>query len=132
MTVSLTNLGAITLFVEDLDLARRFYADVFGLKTVFEDESSAAFDFGNTTINLLAVPAAHGLIEPAAVGGPDAGSRCQLTIWVDDVDAACAYLAAHGVELLNGPMDREWGMRTAAFTDPAGHIWEIAQPLSSA
>jgi uncharacterized glyoxalase superfamily protein PhnB len=33
------------------------------------------------------------------------------------------------VTLLNGPMDREWGMRTASFTDPDGHIWEIAQQL---
>jgi hypothetical protein len=28
-----------------------------------------------------------------------------------------------------GPADREWGMRTATFTDPAGHIGEIAQEL---
>ena len=34
---------------------------------------------------------------------------------------------SRGVELLNGPMDRPWGIRTAAFADPAGHIWEIAQ-----
>jgi uncharacterized glyoxalase superfamily protein PhnB len=26
-------------------------------------------------------------------------------------------------------MDREWGMRTAAFADPDGHIWEFAQEL---
>lgn len=130
MSVPLKDLGAITLFVEDLESAKRFYADVFGLKTVFEDENSAAFDFGNTIINLLRLPAAHELIEPAAVAGREAGSRCQLTIWVDDADATCARLAAHGVELLNGPMDREWGMRTAAFTDPAGHVWEIAQALS--
>jgi uncharacterized glyoxalase superfamily protein PhnB len=50
----------------------------------------------------------------------------QLTIPVDDVDVRCAELAALGVELLNGPMDRPWGIRTASFTDPAGHIWEIA------
>ncbi len=24
-------------------------------------------------------------------------------------------------------MNREWGMRTANFTDPDGDIWEIAQ-----
>jgi uncharacterized glyoxalase superfamily protein PhnB len=29
-------------------------------------------------------------------------------------------------------MNREWGKRTASFTDPAGNIWEIAQELSSA
>jgi uncharacterized glyoxalase superfamily protein PhnB len=34
-----------------------------------------------------------------------------------------------GVEHLNGPVDREWGMRTASFTDPDGHIWEVAQQL---
>jgi uncharacterized glyoxalase superfamily protein PhnB len=31
------------------------------------------------------------------------------------------------VKLLNGPMDRPWGIRTAAFADPAGHVWEIAK-----
>ena len=56
----------------------------------------------------------------------DAGSRVQLTLEVDDVDATCAELARRGVELLNGPLDRPWGVRTATFRDPAGHIWEIA------
>jgi uncharacterized glyoxalase superfamily protein PhnB len=31
------------------------------------------------------------------------------------------------VDLLNGPMDRPWGIRTASFRDPGGHIWEIAK-----
>ena len=51
----------------------------------------------------------------------------QFTIGVDDVDAMCAELAKRGVELLNGPIDRPWGVRTAAFRDPAGHVWEIAK-----
>jgi uncharacterized glyoxalase superfamily protein PhnB len=33
------------------------------------------------------------------------------------------------VSLLNGPIDRDWGMRTAAFADPDGHVWEVAQAL---
>jgi catechol 2,3-dioxygenase-like lactoylglutathione lyase family enzyme len=56
-------------------------------------------------------------------------ARAQLTVFVDDADAACAQLAEQGVTLLNGPLDREWGVRTAAFADPDGHVWEIAQPL---
>jgi len=44
----------------------------------------------------------------------------------------CAELAAHGVELLNGPVNRPWGRRTASFTDPGGHIWEIAEDLARA
>ena len=40
-----------------------------------------------------------------------------------------AELAGRGVELLNGPVNRPWGVRTASFADPGGHIWEIAQEL---
>jgi lactoylglutathione lyase len=124
------SVGAITLFVEDLQQSKAFYADVFGVPVIFEDDEGAAFKFENTIVNLLVTRAAPELIAPAAVAGPDAGSRFQLTIWVDDADAACAELEARGVELLNGPMNREWGVRTAAFADPAGHVWEIAQRLS--
>jgi lactoylglutathione lyase len=95
-------------------LARNEPADAFGPH------------FVNTSINLLKTTAAGTLIEPAPVASPEAGSRLQFTIKVDDVDAMCAELATRGVELLNGPMDRPWGIRTASFRDPGGHIWEIA------
>ena len=130
MSGSLKNLGAITLFVEDVQKSKLFYQDIFDVKMVFEDEQSAAFDFGNTIINLLELPAARDLIKPGGVADREAGSHFQLTIWVDDADAACAELDARGVPLLNGPMNREWGMRTASFTDPDGNIWEVAQALS--
>jgi catechol 2,3-dioxygenase-like lactoylglutathione lyase family enzyme len=117
----------ITLFVEDLPATKQFYQEVFGLPIHFEDPDSAVFNFGNTLINLLKVTEAPDLIGPAKVADPDAGSRFQFTIDVDDVDAMCAELAKRGVELLNGPIDRPWGIRTASFRDPAGHIWEIAK-----
>ncbi len=118
---------AITLFTEDLEATKRFYRDVFGLPVAFEDANSAVFDFGNTLINLLNVTEAMELIGPATVASPDSGSRLQLTIQVEDVDALCAELVARGVKLINGPMDRPWGIRTACFADPGGHIWEIAK-----
>ncbi|HYZ92155.1 MAG TPA: VOC family protein [Actinomycetota bacterium] len=130
MSAPLKGIGAITLFVEDLERSRSFYQDVFGLKPIYEDDDSTVFDFDNTIVNLLRVAAARTLIEPASVAGPDAGSRFQLTIWVKDADAASAALDARGVTLLNGPIDREWGVRTASFTDLDGTIWEIAQQLS--
>jgi catechol 2,3-dioxygenase-like lactoylglutathione lyase family enzyme len=132
MSESLQSVGAITLFVDDLPLSKSFYGDVFGAPLVYEDENSAVFKFENMIVNLLKVPAAHGLIEPGVVAARDAGSRFQLSIWVEDADAVCATLASRGVELLNGPIDRVWGMRTASFMDPAGHIWEVAQELPAA
>ena len=129
MPAQFAGLGAITLFAEDLDACQRFYRDVFGLDVLHEDANSVAFRLGNTIINLLRVEEAGELITPAAVGGPDAGARFQLTIWVDDADATCKELVERGVTLLNGPMDRVWKQRTAAFADPAGNIWEVAQTL---
>ena len=120
-------IAAITLFVDDLKAAKQFYMKVFGLAVIFEDDNSTVFKFGNTLINLLKTTAAGELIEPAKVATREAGSRFVFTIDVDDVDAMCAELTARGVELLNGPMDRPWGIRTASFIDPGGHIWEIAK-----
>ncbi len=118
---------AITLFVDDLPAAREFYLRAFDLTVHYEDDSSAVFNFGNTLVNLLVSTEAPELIAPAVVAAEASGSRMQLTITVDDVDATAADLEARGVTLLNGPMDRPWGIRTAAFADPAGHVWEIAQ-----
>lgn len=120
------DISAITLFVEDVGEAKAFYLKVFGLPVVFEDPASVVFRVGGTLINLLKADAAQELIAPASVGGADGSTRMQLTVPVDDVDAVCAELIRRGVTLLNGPMDRPWGIRTASFTDPGGHIWEIA------
>jgi catechol 2,3-dioxygenase-like lactoylglutathione lyase family enzyme len=118
---------AITLFVEDLAGCKQFYREAFGLPVTYEDDASAVFKFGDLMVNLLDVASAPELIAPAPVGGADAGRRFQLTVEVDDVDAMHADLTSRGVEFVNGPMDRPWGIRTAAFADPAGHIWEIAK-----
>jgi lactoylglutathione lyase len=105
MIQALSNVEVITLFVEDLQAAKAFYLDV------------------------LHVSEAHALVEPAPVATRDAGARLMLTIAVEDANAVCGELRRHGVELLSGPIDRSWGRRTAAFADPAGNAWEIAQVL---
>ncbi|OPG95757.1 glyoxalase [Chryseobacterium mucoviscidosis] len=129
-TLGSMNVDVITLFMEDLPKVRAFYQDVFGMSAVYEDNVSAVYNFGNMSINLLNISEAHGLIHPGTVASRESGSRFQFTIRVEDVDAVCNELKSHGVALLNGPVDRPWGVRTAAFTDPAGHVWEIAQQLT--
>lgn len=128
MTTWTGGLAAITLFVEDVAQAKEFYGRAFGLPVHYEDDASVVFDFGGTLVNLLAAEEAPELVAPAPVAASGAGVRSQLTLGVDDVDATCAGLAERGVALLNGPMDRPWGIRTAAFRDPGGHVWEVAGP----
>jgi catechol 2,3-dioxygenase-like lactoylglutathione lyase family enzyme len=119
-------ISAITLFVEDLSAAKQFYLDVFGLPVHFEDPDSVVFRIGPTLLNLLSAAEAPELIAPSRPGGPEAQPRSVMTINVDDVDAAATDVVARGAVLLNGPMDRSWGVRTASFRDPSGHIWELA------
>jgi len=126
--VPLRDLHTVTLFVEDLAAARRFYTAVFDGRELFSDDVSTALSIGRVVVNLLQADQAGELVEPGAVGAPGA-ARCLLTVQVEDVDAVCAELADLGVALRNGPQDRPWGVRTAAFADPAGHLWEIAAPL---
>jgi catechol 2,3-dioxygenase-like lactoylglutathione lyase family enzyme len=117
---------ALTLFVDDLAAAKRFYVEVFGAPILVEDAESVAFRFPNTIVNLLVATSAPELIEPEPVAPAAAGARMQLTITVDDVDAVARMVQERGAVLLNGPQDRPWGIRTAAFRDPSGHVWEIA------
>ena len=68
-------IAAITLFVEDIAAARRFYEEVFRLPVVFEDEVSAVFKFGDTLVNLLQASEGPELVAPANVASADAGVR---------------------------------------------------------
>ncbi|MBB4523546.1 VOC family protein [Rhizobium leguminosarum] len=129
MSMLLDRIEVVTLFVDDIDEAKAFYQKVFAPEVVYEDAVSSVLKFSGTMINLLKVTEAPQLVEPSAVAAPGSGARVLLTIKVDAVDAVCAELRKLGVTLLNGPIDRPWGRRTAAFADPSGHVWEVAQEL---
>lgn len=129
MIKDLNRLDVVTLFVDDVSRAKAFYQDVFGLEVIYEDDASAVVKLRNLIVNLLIDDDAPTLVEPFTTAGSGTQARFLLTIEVEDADATIAELAAHGVKLLNGPTDRPWGRRTAAFADPAGHVWEIAQVI---
>jgi catechol 2,3-dioxygenase-like lactoylglutathione lyase family enzyme len=123
-------IGAMTLFVPDLGAAQKFYTDAFGLDAQGLGDDTVMFQFEGTYVFLRRVAAAaQPLPEALEEAGKGAG---QFAIIVGDVDAVCAEITGRGVQLLTGPADRGWGMRTATFADPGGHIWEIAQPIQSA
>ena len=126
MSMLLDRIEVVTLFVDDIDEAKAFYQKVFAPEVVYEDAVSSVLKFSGTMINLLKVTEAPQLVEPSAVAAPGSGARVLLTIKVDAVDAVCAELRKLGVTLLNGPIDRPWGRRTAAFADPSGHVWELS------
>ncbi|MBN9432738.1 MAG: VOC family protein [Bosea sp.] len=120
----------VTLFVEDIAAAKAFYQRVFAPEIVYDDDVSAVLAFSGAMVNLLAASEAPPLVEPRPVAPSAAGTGMLLTIRVASVNAAVKELEAAGVTLLNGPIDRPWGRRTAAFADPSGHVWEIAEVIA--
>jgi catechol 2,3-dioxygenase-like lactoylglutathione lyase family enzyme len=126
-----TAIEVVTLFVEDVGAARKFYQDVFAPEVLFEDEAGVVLQFAGMAVNLLRLDDAPELVAPRQVGTPQDGSRFMLTVKVEDCRAAYAELVAKGIVFLNGPIDRPWGRRTAAFADPSGNVWEIAQEIRS-
>ena len=127
--MKLDAIEVVTLFVFDIDASKAFYAKVFAAEVLFEDAASAVLKFSGAMLNLLLAERAPTLVTPIAVAPKAAGAAMLLTVRVDNVDEACAELAKRGVTLLNGPMDRPWGRRTAAFADPSGHVWELAHEI---
>ncbi|MFK4811141.1 VOC family protein [Devosia sp. ZW T5_3] len=125
----LNAIEVVTLFVEDIAAAKAFYQKVFAAEIIGEDPVSALLKFSGAMLNLLAASQAPELVTPSPVGAATSGARMLLTVRVDDVNATYADLQSRGVTFLNGPMDRHWGRRTAAFADPSGHVWEIAQEI---
>lgn len=123
-------IGAMTLFVPDLDRAKSFYHEVLGLPVHDVDEDNVMVRFTGMVAFLHRVAIAP---EPSADALDQARQGAgQFAIIVDDVDAVSAEVRERGATLLSGPADRPWGMRTITFADPAGHIWEIAQQIPSA
>jgi lactoylglutathione lyase len=123
-------IGAMTLMVPDVDRATEFYQQVFGLQANRLDADNAMLKFKDLYVFLHKAAAAQ-IPVPEVQDEAEKGAG-QFAIIVDDVDAVCSQLTARGVELITGPADRPWGMRTITFADPAGHVWEIAQSISEA
>ena len=120
-------IGAMTLFVPDLDRAREFYQAVFGLDAQALGDDTVMLRFKDMAVFLHQAAAAQEPL-PEVLDEARKGAG-QFAIIVDDVDAVCSELAGCEVKLISGPADRPWGMRTVTFADPGGHIWEIAQEI---
>lgn len=129
MPSTLSAVEVITLFVQDIKISRAFYDKVFARPVVYEDDVSFVLKFEDLMVNCLQVKEAHELVEPRQSSTAADQSHVLLTIRVEDADATCSTLRDLGVQLVNGPIDRPWGRRTATFADPSGHVWEIAQPI---
>ena len=55
------------------------------------------------------------------------GSYASVTLASDDLDATFARLERGGAEVVQEPLDQDYGVRDCAFRDPAGNLIRISQ-----
>jgi catechol 2,3-dioxygenase-like lactoylglutathione lyase family enzyme len=131
MDPTFSDIGAVILFVEDVRSSRAFYHDVLGLEVQFEDADSVGFKIEGLAFIVLHVERARDQLHGQPTASPGSGATGFLTTFTDDVDGLHAEMVRRGVDFFQLPTDQHWGMRTAYFKDPDGHVWELAQSIGA-
>ncbi|MBV9818173.1 MAG: VOC family protein [Solirubrobacterales bacterium] len=73
-------------------------------------------------------------VSPRQLAGvePGPGSRHEMFVYVEDVDATVGELRERGVEVVREPVDMPWGERVAFVRDPEGNLVSLAAPATAA
>jgi 2-hydroxychromene-2-carboxylate isomerase/catechol 2,3-dioxygenase-like lactoylglutathione lyase family enzyme len=114
----------LRLIVADLAAATAFYRRVLDAEPVVSVPNTyAEFDTPGARLALVSDATMGAVVGRPA---PRAGDAVVVCLRVDDVDAAAARLATHGVAFVRAPHDQpSWMQRVAHLRDPAGNLVEL-------
>jgi catechol 2,3-dioxygenase-like lactoylglutathione lyase family enzyme len=120
-------LSLVTLGVGELDRAAHFYEQGLGWKRKGETEGVVFFQLPGS---ILALWPRDSLAEDAGVSASGSGfSGIALAYNArsrDEVDAVLAEATAAGGQLVKPAKETFWGGYSGYFSDPDGHLWEVA------
>lgn len=118
-------LNVITLGVEDVPRARDFY-ERLGWKVTFTDGDIAMFQAGRVIVSLWG---RDQLAEDSGVAAGEAGwggfTLGYAVSSADEVDLICKQAVEAGAISAKPPIEKPFG-RSGTFSDPDGHLWEVA------
>lgn len=118
------NLGAVRLFVHEIEPARRFYESVLGLALHYDGSAHGVCVFRSGSIELLLESVGrHAPAEERCLVGRFSG----LSFDVADIRAERERLAALGVVFSGEPELQPWGGWLATLRDPAGNELQLVQ-----
>ena len=135
MTIS-PNFTIVTLGVKDLARSIEFYQALGWEKRGNEAQGICWFKTSGSWIGLFgydALAADIGLVgegQPAEPATAPAYRGVTFAINVnteEEVDDALAFAAAVGGSVLKPGSRMDWGGYSGYFTDPDGHVWEVAR-----
>jgi uncharacterized protein len=117
----------ITLGVADLERARRFYEDGLGWRRGNADSNVFFFQLSGMVLALWPRTAlAEDAGIPAGEGGFTGVALAYNCRSKAEVDAALDEAKRAGATILKPAADSFWGGYSGYFSDPDGHVWEIA------
>jgi methylmalonyl-CoA/ethylmalonyl-CoA epimerase len=139
--MTILRIDHVGLAVPDLDEAKAFYADTFGIVSVHEEtneeqgvrEAMLAVGDGTTRIQLLAPLNEHSTIAKF-IGRSGPGMQ-QLAYTVDDIEQTSADLRARGLRLLYDEPKRGTSDSRVNFIHPkdaGGVLVELVEPARDA
>ena len=105
---------------KDVERAKQFYADVFGLDLLMDLGWIATYGSPAQMSVQISVASEGGSGTPV----PD------ISIEVDDVDAALERVKKGGFEIEYGPQDEPWGVRRFYVRDPFGKLVNVVAHFS--
>ena len=100
---------------QDIAAAKRFYQDALGLAPLMDHGWIVTYGARGTTAVQVSIASEGGSGTPV----PD------LSIEVDDLDAALRRMTAAGFAIEYGPADEPWGVRRFYVRDPFGKLVNI-------
>lgn len=120
------NLSVVTLGVDDLPRAVRFYRDGLGWR-IANDWSAQGVAFLDLGGIVLALWPRADLEADAGVPRPGAGAftLAHNTRDAAEVDAALREAARAGARIVKPAGPTPWGGYAGYFQDPDGHLWEV-------
>jgi catechol 2,3-dioxygenase-like lactoylglutathione lyase family enzyme len=120
-------ISLVTLGVDDVLAATRFYEALGLKKSHISGDSVAFFQLGPSVLALFGRDAARDDGNAGAVWTGNGGITLARVVGSEaEVDALIARAAAAGATILKEPQRAFWGGWHAFFADPDGHVWEIA------
>ena len=116
----------ITLGVRDLGRSKAFYA-ALGWSPVATPPGAVFYQLDGQVLGLFDLePLAEDQGRPGAELGFGATTLAQNFADREGVDAAFAMALAAGATALKAPEEVFWGGYSGYYSDPDGHVWEVA------
>jgi len=111
---------AAMLPVRDMDRAHAFYTTVMGFRKTFQNGDPVGFMILKRDAAEL-----HLTLQPGHKAAPFNVAH----LMVDDADALHSICRDHGLRIIKGLRDQEYGLRAFVFEDPDGNRIDVGQPI---